>query len=89
MLQGRSIAIPGEGVCEKLLAERAGCWFSDASMTSDASLTRAAYSSWARASGETGEVMLPAENCRADESWRGVVLRSLLVGAVDSPGGTK
>ena len=75
-LQGRSIAVPGEGVCEKLLAERADCWFCGASMTSDASLIKAAYSCWARASGETGEVMLPAENCRADESWRGVVLES-------------
>ena len=75
-LQGRSIAVRGEGVCGKLLAEPADCSFCDPSMTSDASLTRAAYSSWARAPGETGEVMLPAENCRADESWRGVVLRS-------------
>lgn len=44
-------------------------------MVFDASLTRAAYSSWARAPGKTDGAILPAENCRAEESWRGVVLR--------------
>lgn len=75
-LQGRSSAVRDEDVGENLVAERAGCWVCDASMATDASLARAAYSSWARASGKTDGAMLPAENCRADESWRGVVFKS-------------